>query len=286
MNFIKQLNEAINYIENHLEENIDLEIISNITGISKYHFQRIFTAISNISLSEYIRNRKLTKAASEIIVTDQRIIDIALKYGYSSPTSFNRAFKNFHGFSPTELRNENKSIKFFPPIHFSLKISGGNLMDYRILKKDSFNVAGISIPISKKLEENFETVPNFWNETTKNGTLDKFISKIFNEPQGILGVSVTDSDEWRYYIGISTDEPIEDIENLEILKIPEATWAIFSSRGKPTDIQKLEEKILLEWMPSSDYIFDNKPELEIYKNADPENMEFEVWIPVKPKLEN
>jgi len=132
MEWLSCLNEAVNYLEEHLEDEIDLERVAQIACCSSFHFQRMFSYLADLPLSEYIRRRKMTRAVFDLQNGDERIIDIALKYGYESPTAFNRAFQSVHGMAPSAARSEGVILKAYPPISFKITIKGEAEMNYRI----------------------------------------------------------------------------------------------------------------------------------------------------------
>lgn len=279
MDWIKRLNSAINYMEEHMEEEIDIDKVAAIAACSSYHFQRMFAYMAEVPLSEYIRRRRMSLAATELLKNESKVIDTALKYGYDSPTAFNRAFKSVHGIAPSKIREEGALIKAYPPIHFHITIKGESEMNYRIVKKEAFKIIGISMPLEKELEKNFEIVPKMWGRASTDGTIEALLKMMNSEPKGILGVSSCGSlEEWKYYIAVASNLDVP--EGFEEFEVPEATWAIFSGEGKSISIQELEERIVREWLPTSGYEYANAPDVEVYFNADPENAIYEVWIPV------
>ena len=159
MVWVERLNQSMNYIEEHLTDEIDYEQLGRIACCSTYHYQRMFTYMAGISLAEYIRRRKMSLAAVDLQGGDERIIDIAAKYGYSSPTAFNRAFQSFHGIAPSAVRDEGVSVKSFSPIVFNIAVKGATEMNYRIETKEAFRVIGVSAPLDKEIENNFMVVP-------------------------------------------------------------------------------------------------------------------------------
>ena len=282
MTWISRLNEAMQYIEMHLSEKIELEALARIACCSEYHFQRMFSYMADVPLSEYIRRRRMSLAAADLKSGEEKIVDIALKYGYDSPTAFNRAFQSIHGAPPSVVRKENLSVKSYPPIQFHLSISGGQALEYRIEKMKEFRVVGYGAQLSDKIEENFENVPQLWSRLAQEGSIPKLIAMMNRPPFGLLGVSAcNDRNVWRYYIGVSTDQPL--LEGMEELIVPESTWAVFSGSGQGTDIQQLEKRVVLEWLPTSGYEYANAPDVEVYLNDDSQNARFEVWIPVVKK---
>ena len=283
MKWVEKLNQSMNYIEEHLTDEIDYEQLGRIACCSAYHYQRMFTYMAGITLAEYIRRRKMSLAAVDLQGGEARIIDIAEKYGYRSPTAFNRAFQSFHGIAPSSVKNEGTSVKSFSPIVFKITVKGATETNYKIEKKEAFRIIGISAPLDQEIENNFAVVPQMWQEASTNGTLQKLASMMDTPPMGLLGVSACNNEEqWKYYIAVSSTKPTGEFEQYTI---PAATWAIFSGSGTNQSIQKLEQRIITEWLPTSGYEYANAPDIEVYLNPDPQNAQYEVWIPVTKKKE-
>lgn len=284
MDWIDRLNEAVRYIEDNLTGEIEYEKLGQIACCSAYHFQRMFNYIAGVPLSEYIRRRKMSLAAVDIQGGEVKIIDVAAKYGYSSPTAFNRAFQSVHGVSPSAVRGEGVPIKSFPPITIKVTVKGVEEMNYRIETRKAFRIVGKSFPLSREIERNFAEVPQMWQGAVEDGTIEKIVSLMNGEPRGVLGVSVcTDGEEWRYYIAVSSAAEIDDA--LEEYVVPGCTWAVFPGSGTGKSIQELEGRIVTEWLPTSGYEFTNGPDIEVYFEPNPENTAYEVWIPVRKRQE-
>ncbi len=213
MEWIERFNEAISYIEEHLTEEIDYERLGRIACCSSYHFQRMFTYMAGVPLSEYIRRRKMSLAAVDLQGGNMKIIDVAGKYGYSSPTAFNRAFQTVHGIAPSAVKSEGVSVKSFPPILFKITVKGVEEMNYRIETKDAFRIVGVSVPLDKDIEKNFSVIPQKWQEISTNGTLQRLTGMMDTPPMGVLGVSTcNDTQPWRYYIAVCTSQKKGDLE--------------------------------------------------------------------------
>lgn len=284
MDWIDRLNEAVRYIEDNLTGEIEYEKLGQIACCSAYHFQRMFNYIAGVPLSEYIRRRKMSLAAVDIQGGEAKIIDVAAKYGYASPTAFNRAFQSVHGVSPSAVRSEGVAIKSFPPITIKVTVKGVEEMNYRIETRKAFRIVGKSFPLSREIERNFAEVPQMWQGAVEDGTIEKIVSLMNGEPRGVLGVSVcTDGEEWRYYIAVSSAAEIDDA--LEEYVVPGCTWAVFPGSGTGKSIQELEGRIVTEWLPTSGYEFTNGPDIEVYFEPNPENTAYEVWIPVRKRQE-
>lgn len=284
MEWLKQLNQAIEYIEANLAGDISYEEAAKIACCSTYYFQRMFSYVAGISLSEYIRRRKMSKAAFELQVNDAvKVSDIGSKYGYISPTSFNRAFQKVHGVSPTVARREGTVLNSFLPLSFTINVTGGESMRYRIEKKAPIRIVGTRVALQEEQEQNFQIVPQFWKDIL-NSKLFLEINKLNNQiPTGILGVTVYENPEnIHYYIAASTDETVP--ENLVEYEILEATWVIFECNGRfPDSIQTIFKRFLTEWLPFSGYEYAQLPDIEVYpvNKQKAKGGHSEVWIAVK-----
>lgn len=251
MDWVKQLNIAIRYIEDHLTGTIEYDELAKMLCCSTYQFQRMFAFMNNVPLSEYIRRRKLSLAVADI-QKGERVIDVALKYGYSSPTAFSRAFQCLHGITPSEARKKGTLLKTYPPISFKLTITGTEELTYRIEERSAFEVAGVSMLLDKSLEKNFCTVPQFWDNAVQDGTLAKLNSLDKGEVCDLLGISVCgDYETWKYYIAVATSETAKF--EFEKLIIPASKWAIFSGKGTNVSLDYYED-FIFNWI-AADHIY-------------------------------
>lgn len=279
MEWVERLNQAMDYIEAHLTEEIDHAQLGRLACCSAYHFQRMFAYMAGVPLGEYIRRRRMSLAAVDLQNGDAKIVEVAQKYGYSSPTAFNRAFQSVHGIAPSAVRGEGVCVKSFPAITFSIAVKGGEAMDYRIETKDAFRIVGVSAPLAKEIEQNFMVVPTLWGQAVQDGTLQRLAARMDAQPAGLLGVSACGEEEpWRYWIAVASTQAADGFEEYTV---PAATWAIFYGEGTNQSIQELEKRVVTEWLPTSGYEYGSAPDIEVYLNPDPQNAKFEVWIPVK-----
>lgn len=154
MEWLKKLGTAIDYVEANLDKEISYKEAACIACCSPCYFQRVFSYISGITLSEYIRRRKMTQAAFDLQRADCKVMDVALKYGYSSPTAFNRAFRKVHGIAPTEAKAAGCTVQAYPPMHLAIELTGVNTMAYHITEKGPIRLVGIRIPLTEDMEEN------------------------------------------------------------------------------------------------------------------------------------
>lgn len=282
MEWVERLNEAADYLEEHLTGQIDPVQLGRIACCSSYHFQRMFAYLAGVPLSEYVRRRRMSRAAVDL-QNGEKIIDVALKYGYQSPTAFNRAFRSVHGVAPSAVKDKGVPVRSFPPISFQITIKGAQEMEYRIEEKGAFRIVGVSVPLEKEIEKNFAVIPEKWRQIAADGTLARLAGMMNTPPMGVLGVSTCGDDApWRYYIAVSTDRPAEGLEEYTV---PAATWAVFCGEGTSASIQELERRVVTEWLPTSGYEYGGAPDIEVYLNADPQNARYEVWIPVVRRRE-
>ena len=186
MEWLKNLSTAIDYIEDNLDNDISYDEAAQIACCSPFYFQRLFSYVSGISLSEYIRRRRMTQAAFELQRTNAKVIDIALKYGYTSPTSFNRAFQSVHNIPPTAARNLGSTLNAYPAIRFSVQITGGNAMAYHIAEKYPMRMVGVRIPLSTDMEENYRIIPEFWKSVLSSNLFSEICVLSNQSPKGIL----------------------------------------------------------------------------------------------------
>jgi AraC family transcriptional regulator len=284
---LRAMNNALAYLEKHLTENIDYGEVSKIACCSEYHFKRMFSFLSGIGISEYIRRRRLTLAAFDLKETKLRILDIAVKYGYDSADSFSRAFHSMHGILPSEARNENAPLKAYPRMTFQLSVKGGCEMNYRIVEKGPFKLAGFK----KRVPIIFEGVNPEIAKMTELLTPEvvrglKALSNI--EPTGIISASTNFSEgrmeekgELDHYIGVATSS--DETAEFDVLNIEACTWAVFESIGPfPETLQNVWGRIYSEWFPSSGYEAVEGPEILWNESPDTGNPKYrsEIWIPV------
>lgn len=291
MDALINMNNALSYIEEHLTEKIDYKKVARIARCSEYHFRRMFSFLSGISLSEYIRRRRLTLAAIDLKNSDLRIIDIAIKYGYNSADSFSRAFQSLHGILPSLARSDNIQLKAYPRMIFQLLIKGGSELKYRLIEKESFNIVGFKKRVPIIFEGVNPEIAKMYELLTPEVIKQlKSISDI--EPRGIISASINFSEdrmeeegELDHYIGVATSSDVTF--GFDILKVNACTWAIFEAIGSfPEALQNVWGRIYSEWLPSSGYEVIEGPEIlwnESPDTSDP-NYRSEIWIPVKKML--
>lgn len=285
MTWIESITEAIAYIERNLTEDLNIVDIAKHACISPFYFQKGFSMLCGFTVGEYIRKRRLSLAGSDLIHSHQKIIDIAIKYGYDSPDSFTKAFTRFHGVTPTAVRKEGAMVKSYAPLKMNLILEGGYTMEYKIVEKDSFTVIGISKKF--KYGNASSEVPKFWEEY--------FIAGKNQGIQATYGINMDQDmsgNEFEYMIADNYVPTMEVPEGFMTKIIPKYTWAVFPCIGNSAKMMpEIDEKIFKEWLPNcKNYDIAEGYNIELY--TDPTNYPngvqdekyySEIWIPVKKK---
>lgn len=291
MNWIQGIQRAIDYVEAHITEEIDFEEVAKQAYSSSFHFQRVFGILCGFSLGEYIRMRRLSLAGEELSRGNAKIIDAALKYGYDTPESFSRAFARFHGITPSEARHGGK-VKIFTPLSVKLTFTGGSKMDYRIEKREAFQVVCKRKRVGKPQSANATPdITAMWQEFGADGTMGRLIACLPEHPvmKGLLGIcfsSELNAKQFPYGIGVEYDgRPIDD--DLEVVTIPAHTYAVFISKRKmPDAFIETYHRIVTEFFPqSAQYEYAENVEFEVYSSADISDPDYqcEIWIAVNEK---
>ncbi|MDR2899534.1 MAG: AraC family transcriptional regulator, partial [Clostridiales bacterium] len=238
MNPLAQMNQAMEYLESMLYDDIDFERLEQIACCSEYHFRRMFSYLSGMTLGEYIRRRRLSLAAV-MLGKGIKVIDCAVTFGYDSPDAFRKAFLGIYGVTPSEVKRKGIRLKPFPPMTFQLTIKGGNSMDYRIVHNKGFNIAGFK----KRITLQFDGINHQMDSLTDKLTPEiiiKLKSLCDMDPKGILSVSADFSDDYYaspkegtelyQYTGVATTGPVP--EGYDKLSVFESDWAVFTVVGE------------------------------------------------------
>lgn len=288
MEWITGIQRAINYMEDHLKEELDYGAIAREAACSGYYFQKIFNILCGMTVGEYIRNRRLSLAGSELMNTDKKIIDIALEYGYETPESFTRAFTKFHGMTPSECRKKHKGLKVFSRLSIQITMKGGNFMENcKIIEKKAFQVLERVETHSIVRGENKNTIPEFWERAHRDGTVEKLLKQT-EDSTYIFGIcygnTAKDDETFEYAIAAKYTEGAEVPEGFRVHEIPARTWAVFECKGPmPDAIQDLFHRIVTEFFPSSGYQPTYELDIEAYPAGPMTAADYksEVWIPIR-----
>ncbi len=288
MEWLKRLNEAIDYVEDNLENTLSYDEAARIACCSTFYFQRIFSYVCGVSLSEYIRRRRMTQAAFALQRKDAKIIDIALKYGYNSPTAFNRAFQSVHGISPSAARKRGIVLNAYPAIRLCVQIAGGERMSYRIVRKPAMRVVGVRAPLAEDMEKNHRIIPAFWAKVFGSDAFATICRLSNQQPRKILGVSIYEGPQKMFYaIAAQTEQPVP--RGMFAYEIPAATWVVFENSGSfQEDVQSVFRRFFTEWLPFSGYAYAGLPDIEVYPVCGefPAAGDSEVWIAIKESEED
>lgn len=284
MSWTDFLQKAIDFMERHLLEDLTIERIAKEAHASPFHFQRTFSILTDMSVGDYLRKRRLTLAAEELCRTDAKVIDLAMKYGYDTPESFAKAFRRQHGVTPSEARNNQGRLQAYNRLVIQVILKGAEPMKYRIVEKEAFQAVGVRREFSLENEENLKGIPLMWQEVHRDGTNDRIAQLNNGKIEGILGicVSLDDRQAIDYWVAAAYEGDVP--EGLEQLTIPSSKWGVFEVRGPmPDAMQKAWKQIFSEWFPSSGYKPAGTPELEVYPWGNPNAADYysEIWIPLK-----
>ncbi|MBR6186263.1 MAG: AraC family transcriptional regulator [Clostridia bacterium] len=261
------------YIERNLADTLEIDQIAGTAALSPFYYQRIFGALTGMTVGEYIRARRMTLAAQELAGTNEKVIDVAMKYGYDSPDSFAKAFQRFHGITPSQAREKGASLRSFAPLHIKIALEGGSMLDYRIVEKAPFTVVGVKRPFHS--DTSYQEIPKFWDEWLAQGEKRPIM--------GTFGVCIDmNGKDFDYWIA-DLYFPWEDIpEGCETRVIPGSCWAQFPCTIKT--LQDTNTKIWSEWLPAlQGYSLAGEYDIEVYlppEEGSPD-MRVYIWVPLK-----
>lgn len=286
MDFVQSLQSAIDFMEENLLEPINYEDVAKHIYLSSYHFHRTFSLITGITANEYIRNRRLSMAGQEISISDAKVIDIALKYGYDSPESFTKAFTRFHGITPNAARRAGMKLKSYNRLLIKIKLEGGYVMDYRIEKREPFKLlAKVKKFRNESISEQGNTeIPDFWKESGKDGTFE--ILKANSSKPDVYGACAPISKESKHFdYGIGMEYTGDSVpEGYTIWNVKPTLWAVFKCIGETGDcIGETWSKIFSEFLPGSDYSMLDDTDFELYSETAGSDCFCEIWVPVEKK---
>ncbi|MEV6777093.1 AraC family transcriptional regulator [Streptomyces syringium] len=283
---LESLNQAMEHIEGRLDQRIETADLARIAVTSEYHFRRLFSVLAGIPLSEYIRRRRLTVAGAEVLAGDRTLLEIAVRYGYTSGEAFARAFRALHGVGPGEARRSGARLQCQPRLSFRLTVEGSSSMRYRVVEKEEFRVVGRKARVPLVHEGVNPAIAAFIRDIGQE-TLRRIQSLSDQEPKGIVSASDQLDDsraegtELDYYHGVVTGAAVP--EHMDTLTVQAGTWAVFESSGPfPRALQYLWRDVFTQWFPSNPYRSRPGPEiLRTQLSQDGAQADAELWIPVE-----
>jgi AraC family transcriptional regulator len=283
---LDRLNQAMEHIERHLDQSIDAGELARIAATSEYHLRRMFSALAGMPLSEYIRRRRLTVAGAEVLARDERLLEIAVRYGYGSGEAFARAFRALHGVGPAEARRTGAALVSQPRLTFRLTVEGSISMRYRVVDSPAFTVVGFKARVPLVHLGPNQAIIDFVRSIDPQNLAD--LEELSDrEPRGIIAVcddldpSRAEGTELDYYHGVVTCAPAP--EGTSVLPVPAGTWAVFTTSGPaPQAIQEMWRDVFTEWFPSNPYRSRSGPELlRTRMSPDGKEADAELWLPVE-----
>lgn len=287
MSWTDDLNRAMGYIEDNLRGEVSVAEVAKQAACSEFHLQRMFPYMTGMTLADYIRRRRMSLAAFDLAAGD-KVIDVAQRYGYESPTSFSRAFRDVHGVAPSEAQRGTAKLVQHPRLTFTMQVKGEEAMEYTIEERGAFRVVGHLASGDWTLENAAEKATEFWGRLNEDGGRrihDALSLMDGSEPKGLLGVSFCDNEDFAgYLVGVATNAPCP--ESMEERIVPAATYAVFDCTGPmPDAMQHLQHRIFAEWLPSSGYEWASKSDLEVYfgPNMTAPDYKSQVWLPIEKR---
>ena len=297
MEWIAAMQQAIAYMEEHLMEEINYEVVAKQVHTSGYEFHRAFSFLTGMTANAYIRNRRLSLAGREIVETDTKITDIALKYGYDTPESFTKAFTRFHGVAPKFAREEAAKLVLFNPLVIKIAVEGGKSMDYRIVQTKEQKFIALARSFSNEIindEENHE-IPDFWEECHDKNLVELLRNLRPDGKKNLYGLCTPTregEDTFQYGIGVLIDEETKDFDTEEmksagycIWDVKPGSYVVFDCIGEDGDcISDTWSKFYKEFLPQMGYEAEAETDYEIYFEQGRKGLFCELWIPVKKKV--
>ncbi|MFF7454026.1 GyrI-like domain-containing protein [Kitasatospora sp. NPDC008115] len=286
---LDRLNQAMEYVEEHLDGTVDAAELARIATTSEYHFRRLFSALAGMPLSEYLRRRRLTLAGAEVLAGERTLLDIAVRHGYGSGEAFARAFRAMHGVGPGEARRAGADAVLVsqPRMSFRLVVEGSSSMEYRIVERPAFRVVGrrARVPL---VHEGVNPAMAAFIRGLGRETVERIAALSELEPKGVVAVTEFFSDSREegvpldYYHAVVTAAGTEAPEDLDVREVPAGTWAVFANTGPyPLALQEMWRDVFTQWIPSNPYEFRLGPEiLRVDVRPDGEEADAELWIPV------
>lgn len=295
MDWTQRLNAAIDYLEETSDRESDLEHAASLANCSLFHFLRMFEVVTGMTAGDYSRRRRLSRAAVDLAAGGEKVLDVALRYGYESPEAFARAFKRLFGLSPSEARSPEAKLQTWPPLRLAVILQGSSSIQFRIVEKPAFVAGGWALRTSCLLSENLHEIPKFWDRCLADGRVRDLLP--FSAALGHLGLCCEwdrNKEEFTYMIAVDMER-----ENAALpagtrqVPIPSATYAVFESIGPmPHTIQQVWMRAYTEWFPTSGWEHAGTPDFEVYPAFAPDDPRgditspdcySEVWVPLKKR---
>lgn len=294
MLWFERLQKAIDYIEAHLLEDIHMEDIAKQVNFSPYEFHRAFSFMSGMTLNTYIRNRRLSLAGQELIGTDKKVIDIAMKYGFETQVGFTKAFTRFHGSTPKQAKKKGAKLHLFNPLVIKILLEGGSIMDYRMEHKESQQFIAMVRAFPNEIinDDDDQSVSDFWGECYEKDLIEPMKLLRTEGKRDLYGLCspVKDSEtHFNYGIGVLVDEDTDNTKLKQLIdngysmwKTEPADYAVFQCIGSDGDcLSETWSKFFKEFIPQTGYVQTDDTDYEIYFENGESGVFCELWVPVK-----
>ena len=289
---IAALNAAVDAVERQLATDpsmpVDVASLARGSGTTEHHLRRMFSSLAGMPLSEYVRRRRMSAAAADLVTGDDDLLEVAVRYGYGSTEAFGRAFRAVHGAGPGDVRRDGGPLRTQPRIRFHLTVKGGVPMDTRIVDLPAVRLVGhakrvtlVHAGVNQSIADHVASIPI--EETIRLKALND------TEPSGVLAVSDdldpdrTEGSELTYLHGVATTGRPEGLDSIEV---PAGAWAVFRTEGPhPAALQEAWAATATEWFPSQPWRLRPGPEIVAMRGFDPDagTATCELWLPVEPE---
>ena len=285
---ITELNRLIDFVEAHLSEDLEIAALAGTLGITEYHLRRMFSSLTGMPLSEYVRRRRMTVAAADV-VAGVPLLDIAVRFGYGSTEAFGRAFRSVHGASPADVRSNGGPLRSQPQLRLRLIVEGNTSMDTRITDRPAFQLVGHAARVrlvhegpNSQIEAHIASLP-----MSEHARLKALAN---TEPAGLLQVSAdvdpdyAEGSELTYLHGVALDATTTAPEDLHVIEVPSGTWAVFRNSGPyPAALQVTYAATASEWFPSNPWRLRPGPSIVaiLDRTEDFSTATTELWLPVE-----
>lgn len=285
---ITELNRLIDFVEAHLSEDLEIAALAGTLGTTEYHLRRMFSSLTGMPLSEYVRRRRMTVAAADV-VAGVPLLDIAVRFGYGSTEAFGRAFRSVHGASPADVRSNGGPLRSQPQLRLRLIVEGNTSMDTRITDRPAFQLVGHAARVrlvhegpNSQIEAHIASLP-----MSEHARLKALAN---TEPAGLLQVSAdvdpdyAEGSELTYLHGVALDATTTAPEDLHVIEVPSGTWAVFRNSGPyPAALQVTYAATASEWFPSNPWRLRPGPSIVaiLDRTEDFSTATTELWLPVE-----
>lgn len=286
---IAWLNRLVDLVEERLDEDLDVVRLAAVLGTTEHHLRRMFSSLAGMPLSEYVRRRRMTVAAAELVTGTGDLLGIAVRHGYGSAEAFGRAFQAVHGVSPGQARRDGGPFRTQPRLRFRVTVEGASPMDVRLVSQPAFRLAGHAarVPlvhhgVNPAIQQHVSSLPP--QEHLRLKALGDA------EPRGLLAVSAdldpdrTEGTELTYLHGVAVTEAVAVPDDLDVIPVPAGSWAVFRAEGPyPDTLQAVWAATATEWFPSNPWRLRPGPEVvAVVDRADDfSTATVELWLPVE-----